>query len=244
VRQLLRSPNTDRRRSTSIEALSQPQFHYTSCSPLGVTNSTLTAIAADETHRNHAIIEQVIAELKDGPLAHAPSGKFTLNAAWVTVACLAFNILRAVGAAAGARHAKTRWATLRTHLIDLPARIASTARRLVLHLPPTGPHTGLGRPLDHRHHTLTTRLERLPVNTPTVKNGTGRPTCHALEPTGDSRPGESHERTGLRNHPRWVRAEIAGLPVAPAVLSNAADLTNPTAPPKPRVGDLVAEEAG
>jgi len=41
-----------------------------------VTNSTLTAIAADETHRDHAIIEQVMlthAELKSGPLAHAPS---------------------------------------------------------------------------------------------------------------------------------------------------------------------------
>ena len=54
------------------------------------------------------------------------------------LACTAFNLLRAAGAAAGVRHAKARWATLRTHLIDLidlPARIASTARRLVLHLP-------------------------------------------------------------------------------------------------------------
>jgi len=48
-----------------------------------VTNSTLTAVAADETHRDHAIIEQVIAELKSGPLAHTPSGKFTANAAWL-----------------------------------------------------------------------------------------------------------------------------------------------------------------
>jgi len=37
------------------------------------TNSTLTTLAADETHRDHALIEQVIAELKDGSLAHAPS---------------------------------------------------------------------------------------------------------------------------------------------------------------------------
>ncbi len=104
-----------------------------------VTNSTLTAIAADETHRDHAIIEQVIAELKDGPLAHAPSGKFTANAAWLALACLAFNILRAAGAAASTRHAKARWATLRTHLITVPARIASTARKLVLHLPTDWP---------------------------------------------------------------------------------------------------------
>jgi len=73
-----------------------------------VTNSTLTAIAADETHRDHAIIEQVIAELKDGPLAHAPSGKFTANPAWLALACLSFNLLRAAGAAASTRHAKAR----------------------------------------------------------------------------------------------------------------------------------------
>jgi hypothetical protein len=104
-----------------------------------VTNSTLSTVAADETHRDHALIEQVIAELKDGPLAHAPSGKFTANAAWLVLACLAFNVLHAAGAAASARHAKARWATLRTHLIAVPARIASSARRLVLHLPTSWP---------------------------------------------------------------------------------------------------------
>ncbi len=104
-----------------------------------ITNSTLTAVAADETHRDHAIIEQVIAELKDGPLAHAPSGRFQANAAWLALACVAFNLLRAAGAAASARHARARWATLRTHLVTVPARIASSARRLVLHLPTDWP---------------------------------------------------------------------------------------------------------
>ena len=46
-----------------------------------VTNSTLTTIQADARHRDHAIIEQVIAELKDGPLAHLPSGHYAANAA-------------------------------------------------------------------------------------------------------------------------------------------------------------------
>ncbi len=104
-----------------------------------VTNSTLATVAADETHRDHAIVEQVIAELKSGPLAHAPSGKFLANAAWLAMACLAFNLLHAAGAAASPRHAKARWATLRTHLITVPARIASSARRLVLHLPTNWP---------------------------------------------------------------------------------------------------------
>ena len=104
-----------------------------------ITISTLNTILADETHRDHAIIEQVIAELKDGPLAHAPSGRFIANAAWLALACLAFNVLRAAGAAASVRHAKARWATLRTHLIAVPARIATSARRLVLHLPTDWP---------------------------------------------------------------------------------------------------------
>ena len=37
------------------------------------TNSPLPMIAADADHRRHAIIERVIADLKNGPLAHLPS---------------------------------------------------------------------------------------------------------------------------------------------------------------------------
>ena len=37
-----------------------------------ITNSTLGTVEADQHHRHHAVIEQVIAELKDGPLAHLP----------------------------------------------------------------------------------------------------------------------------------------------------------------------------
>ncbi|NYD42691.1 hypothetical protein BJZ21_002779 [Nocardioides panaciterrulae] len=98
-----------------------------------ITNSTLGLVKADQTHRDHAIVEQVIAELKDGPLAHLPSGKYAANAAWLAHAVIAFNIARAAAVAAG--QAKARWATLRSRIINVPARIASTSRRLVLHLP-------------------------------------------------------------------------------------------------------------
>ena len=98
-----------------------------------ITNSTFGIVEADQQHRNHAIVEQVIAELKDGPLAHLPSGKYAANAAWVSLAVIAFNIARA--AAVAADLAKARWATLRRKIIKIPARIASTARRLDLHLP-------------------------------------------------------------------------------------------------------------
>ncbi|MBB1503150.1 IS1380 family transposase [Propioniciclava sp. MC1683] len=98
-----------------------------------ITNSTFSTVEADEHHRDHALVEQVIAELKDGPLAHLPSGKYAANAAWVALAVIAFNIARA--AAVGAGLAKARWATLRRKLINVPARVAATGRRLVLHLP-------------------------------------------------------------------------------------------------------------
>jgi len=98
-----------------------------------ITNSTLGMVEADQRHRDHAIVEQVIAELKDGPLAHLPSGKYTANAAWVACAVIAFNLARATAAAAAMHTA--RWATLRTRIINIPARIATTGRRLVLHLP-------------------------------------------------------------------------------------------------------------
>ena len=98
-----------------------------------ITNSTLEMVEADQRHRDHAIVEQVIAELKDGPLGHLPSGKYAANAAWVACAVIAFNIARATAAAAGLT--KARWATLRHQIINVPARIAATGRKLVLHMP-------------------------------------------------------------------------------------------------------------
>ena len=102
-----------------------------------VTNSTLSTIEADQRHREHAILEQVIAELKDGPLAHLPSGSYPANAAWAALAVTAFNIARA--AAVAAAMSAARWATLRRRVITVPARIASRARHLVLHLPAQWP---------------------------------------------------------------------------------------------------------
>ncbi len=98
-----------------------------------ITNSTLGMVEADQRHRDHAIVEQVIAELKDGPLAHLPSGNYAANAAWVSCAVIAFNLARATAVAASM--ATARWATVRTRIINIPARIAATGRRLVLHLP-------------------------------------------------------------------------------------------------------------
>lgn len=51
------------------------------------------------------------------------------------MAVTAFNLARAAGVLASRRHAKARWSTLRRHLIHVPARLASSARTITLHLP-------------------------------------------------------------------------------------------------------------
>lgn len=99
------------------------------------TNTTLTMLQAETSHRGHAIVEHVIADLKAGPLAHLPSGRFTANAAWLVCAAMAHNLTRAAGCLASTFHAAARPATIRDQLINIPARIATSARRIVLHLP-------------------------------------------------------------------------------------------------------------
>jgi hypothetical protein len=103
------------------------------------TNTPLPMLDAEAAHRAHAIIEQVIADLKNGPLAHLPSGSFAANSAWLVCAAIAFNLTRAAGALASLFHARATTATIRTQLINIPARLARSARRLTLHLPADWP---------------------------------------------------------------------------------------------------------
>jgi hypothetical protein len=92
-------------------------------------------VQAEKTHRGHAIIEQVHADLKQGPLAHLPSGSFTANSAWLVLAAIAFNLTRASGCLASAFHARATTGTIRAQLINVPVRLARSARQLRLHLP-------------------------------------------------------------------------------------------------------------
>jgi hypothetical protein len=55
------------------------------------TDSPEPMLAAEATHRGHAIIEQVIADLKDSALAHLPSGQFNANGAWLICAAITHN---------------------------------------------------------------------------------------------------------------------------------------------------------
>ena len=99
------------------------------------TDSPLPMLQAEAQHRQHAVIEQVFADLKAGPLAHLPSGRFAANSAWLVLAAMAFNLTRAAGALASLWHAKATTGAVRRQLIMVPARLAHSARRLLLHLP-------------------------------------------------------------------------------------------------------------
>lgn len=101
-----------------------------------LTDSPLSMLEAERDHRRHAVVEQVIADLKDSALAHLPSGSFSANAAWLVLAAIAHNLTRAAGALASALHAKATTATVRAQLVAVPARLARSARgQVLLHLP-------------------------------------------------------------------------------------------------------------
>ena len=117
------------------EAAGQPTLFDSHRFHAFFTTSTLDTVAADKTHRGHAIIEQINADLKDSALAHLPSGIFTANAAWLVLATIAFNLSRAIGTLTGTGLGKARSGTIRRKLIHVPARISTSARRATLHLP-------------------------------------------------------------------------------------------------------------
>jgi hypothetical protein len=101
------------------------------------TDSPFELLQAEGQHRDHAIVEQVFADVTDGPLAHLPSeGSFAANAAWLACAAIACNLLRAAGALASLTDAKARGATLRRDRINVAARTARHGRgHITLHLP-------------------------------------------------------------------------------------------------------------
>jgi Transposase DDE domain group 1 len=118
------------------------------------TDTKLSTVDADLTHRQHAVVETVFADLIDGPLAHLPSGRFAANAAWLICVGMAHNLLRAAGCLAGRFPAKARGTTLRKHLVLVPARLARPQHKPTLHLPAYWPWQQAWTNL----HTAATRL--------------------------------------------------------------------------------------
>ncbi len=112
----------------------------------------------EREHRAHAVVEQSIAELKGGPLAHLPSGDFWANAAWLTLAAMTVNMGRAMATLAGHGLGEATLATLQRTLLAVPARLAHSARRYHLHLP-------VGWPWQTALTWLKRRIDALPLTT-------------------------------------------------------------------------------
>jgi len=107
-----------------------------------ITNRTEEIALVEAEHREHAVVEQVIADLKDQALAHFPSGHFYANAAWTVLAVLAHNVLRWTQLL-GLPDTTTRAArTLRRRLLAVPGRLTRHARGWTLHLPARWPWHG------------------------------------------------------------------------------------------------------
>jgi len=107
-----------------------------------ITNRTHDITIVEAEHREHAAVEQVIADLKDQALAHFPSGDYDANSAWTVLAAIAHNLLRWTQLI-GLPDSTTRAArTLRRRLLSIPGRLTQHARGWTLHLPARWPWHG------------------------------------------------------------------------------------------------------
>ena len=107
-----------------------------------LTNRTDELALVEAEHRDHAVVEQVIADLKDQALAHFPSGHFHANGAWTVLGALAHNVLRWTQQL-GLPNTTVRAArTLRRRLLGIPGRLTRHARGWTLHLPARWPWHG------------------------------------------------------------------------------------------------------
>lgn len=133
------------------------------------------------------MIEQIIGELKGGPLAHLPSGHFGANAAWVQLAVSAFNLTRP--AADGAGMNKARMVTILTQIIHVPARLATRACQIIAHLPAQRPNRSTKRGISQKEtRRLAGWVERLART-----QGAVHP---ADEIASDGSPGRDRRRSG------------------------------------------------
>lgn len=94
----------------------------------------------DARHRVHAHVESGIRRSKALTLNRLPSFKFAFNQAWCTLLALATDLLAWLRLLAlDGKLAKAEPATVRTELLDVPAKLTEHARRRELKLDPAWP---------------------------------------------------------------------------------------------------------
>jgi hypothetical protein len=119
-----------------------------------ITNRTdLSTVQADRFHRQHAVVELAIRELKDGGAEHIPSGHYPANAAWFACAVIAHNLTRWTTILG--HHEPVNSRTLRTRIVAVPAVAANRSRRHTLRFPTRWPW-------QHDFNTVLFNLRALP----------------------------------------------------------------------------------
>jgi hypothetical protein len=104
-----------------------------------ITDQVGDAVTLDAVHRQRAVQELGIKDLKDGPLAHMPSGSFAANAAWCVLALMAHNTVRWIAHLGLGHQGLVVARTMRFRLLSVPGRITRSARRVTLHMPAAWP---------------------------------------------------------------------------------------------------------
>ena len=104
-----------------------------------ITDQVGDVVALDAAHRQRAVQELGIKDLKDGPLAHMPSGHFAANAAWCVLALIAHNVVRWIAHLGLGHRGLVVARTMRFRLLSVPGRITRSARRITLHMPEAWP---------------------------------------------------------------------------------------------------------
>jgi hypothetical protein len=104
-----------------------------------LTNRTDSIETVEAEHREHAVVELAIRDLKDQALAHFPSGKFLANAAWTVIAALSHNLLRWTSLIGLPDTVVPTARTLRRRLLTVPGRLTRTARTVTLRMPARWP---------------------------------------------------------------------------------------------------------
>jgi hypothetical protein len=103
------------------------------------TNRNEEIALVEAEHRQHAVVELCIRDLKDQALEHFPSGQFNANAAWTVIAALAHNLLRWTELLGLPNTTRRAARTLRRRLLALPGRLTTHAGHWTLHLPARWP---------------------------------------------------------------------------------------------------------
>jgi hypothetical protein len=119
------------------------------------SNHQISAADADEFHREHAVVELAIRDLKEGTgIEHVPSGHYHANAAWLACAVLDHNLGIWSTLLAGQPADTNR--TRRTRLISLAAVLVNRSGRMLLRLPTRWPWA-------NDFHTALSALRALPA---------------------------------------------------------------------------------